>query len=138
MPPSIPEFRTMARENAEIEGVHGLAFVPGAAHLRLGLMGRGLRLMLLAVAVVFVMVWRWDRFVGAFSTPHVDRWLASVFLVLLLVGVVWFSRWDVARITSSSEQEQAMLIKSRAIKRVAMRLMAINLRSPPLRVRSCP
>ena len=112
----------MARENAELNGIAGWAFVPGYAHFRLGLVGRGVRILLSAVAVVFVMAWRWDRFVGALSTPHVDRWIASVFLVLLLVGVVWFSRWDVCRILSPSEEARA----GKSPWRIAMRRFREN------------
>jgi peptide/nickel transport system permease protein len=85
----------------------GLGFLPGVAHLRVGKVGRGVRIMLSLAVVLFVMAWRWDRVVGSFSTPHLDRWLASVFLVLLLVGITWFSRWDVKRILAPSTATQS-------------------------------
>jgi len=66
--------------------------------MSLGRWGRGIRLTLFALAVVLLMAWRWDRFFGAFSTPFIDRWVASIFLILLLAGAVWYSRWDVDRI----------------------------------------
>ena len=80
--------------------VRNRAWLPGLGHMSLGRWGRGIRLTLFALAVVLLMAWRWDRFFGAFSTPFFDRWVASVFLILLLAGAVWYSRWDVGRILS--------------------------------------
>ncbi len=66
----------MRRENAEPRrSPHRLrALIPGLGHLALGHTGRGVRLMLFSVATIFLVVWRWDRFIGAFSTPFLDRW----------------------------------------------------------------
>ncbi len=97
----------MARESAESGRVGGLGFVPGYAHFRIGLVGRGVRIQLLFATVLFVIVWRWDRVLGAFSTPHFDRWLASAFLVLLLGGTAWFSCWDANRMVSRSNDVRA-------------------------------
>jgi len=80
--------------------VRNRAWLPGLGHMSLGRWGRGIRLTLFTLAVVLLMAWRWDRFFGAFSTPFFDRWVASVFLILLLAGAVWYSRWDVGRILS--------------------------------------
>ena len=62
--------------------------------------------MLFSAAVIFLGVWRWDRVIDAFSTPFLDRWLASIFLILILVGAVWYSGLDVARIQRSSGEEK--------------------------------
>jgi len=70
------------------------AWLPGLGHLSLGQPGRGIRLSLFALGVALLMAWRWERFAGAFATPFVDRWAASLFLVALLGGAVWYSRWD--------------------------------------------
>ncbi len=78
--------------------VRNRAWLPGLGHMSLGRWGRGIRLTLFTLAVVLLMAWRWDRFFGAFSTPFFDRWVASIFLILLLAGAVWYSRWDVDRI----------------------------------------
>ena len=78
------------------------AWLPGLGHLSLGRWQRGVRLVLFTLVVVLLMAWRWDRFFGAFSTPFFDRWLASIFLILLLVGAAWYSRWDVGRILRES------------------------------------
>ncbi len=83
----------MRRDDAEPQasrrrGVALRALVSGLGHLALGHAGRGIRLMLLSAAVIFLTMWRWDRIFGAFSTPFFDRWLASIFLILLLVGAV--------------------------------------------------
>ncbi|MEJ2312640.1 MAG: ABC transporter permease [Gemmatimonadales bacterium] len=82
------------------------ALVPGLGHLALGRTGRGIRLMLFSAAAIFLMVWRWDRFADAFSAPFLDRWLASVFLILVLVGAVWYSRLDVGRIQRARGEEK--------------------------------
>lgn len=74
------------------------AWLPGLGHMRLGSPGRGIRLSLFALALVLLMAWRWERFTRAFATPFLDRWVASIFLILLLAGTVWYSRWDLGRI----------------------------------------
>ena len=98
----------MRRENAEPRrSPHRLrALIPGLGHLALGHTGRGVRLMLFSVATIFLVVWRWDRFIGAFSTPFLDRWLASIFLILMLAGVIWYSLRDVGRIQRSAGEER--------------------------------
>ena len=78
--------------------IRNRAWVPGLGHMSLGRWGRGIRLTVFSLVVVLLMAWRRDRFFGAFSTPFVDRWVASIFLILLLAGALWYSRWDVARI----------------------------------------
>ena len=60
------------------------AWIPGLGHLILGRPGRGIRLILFTLGVVLLMAWRWDPFFGAFSTPFLDRWVASIFLILML------------------------------------------------------
>ena len=94
------------RRASRRRGVALRAFVPGLGHLALGRVGRGVRITLFTAAVIVLMAWRWDRFFGAFSTPFFDRWLASIFLILLLVGAVWYSRWDVGRILRESGEEK--------------------------------
>lgn len=94
------------RRASRRRGVVLRAFVPGLGHLALGRVGRGVRITLFTAAVIVLMAWRWDRFSGAFSTPFFDRWLASIFLILLLVGAVWYSRWDVGRILRESGEEK--------------------------------
>jgi hypothetical protein len=61
--------------------------------------------MFFSLAAIFLMAWRWERFAGAFSTPFLDRWLASIFLILILVGAVSYSGLDVGRIQRSSGEE---------------------------------
>jgi peptide/nickel transport system permease protein len=112
----------MSREEAELRAVRNRALLPGLGHLALGRVGRGVRLMLVAAAVIFVMIWRWDRFIGAFSTPFIDRWLASIFLFLLLVGAVWYSRWDVGRILNRPVTER----RGKSPWKVAMRRFREN------------
>jgi len=112
----------MANGKAELVETGSLGLLPGAVHLMIGQVGRGLRVMLSFVAVVFVMAWRWNRFVGAFTTPLMDRWIASVFLVLLLIGIFWYSRWDVRRILNPAADVQ----RDKSPWRIAMRRFRQN------------
>jgi peptide/nickel transport system permease protein len=82
------------------------AWLPGLGHMSLGRRGRGIRITSFTLIVVLLMAWRWDLFFGAFSTPFLDRWVASIFLILLLVGAVWYSRWDVRRILRDGERSR--------------------------------
>lgn len=45
-----------------------------------------------------MLVCRWERFTHAFTTRAVDQWIAALFLVLSLVGAVWFSMREVRRL----------------------------------------
>ena len=92
--------------------VRNRAWLPGLGHLSLGRWPRGVRLVLFTLVVVLLMAWRWDRFFGAFSTPFLDRWAASIFLILLLTGAVWYSRWDIERILHDHDREKAQRGKS--------------------------
>ncbi|MGD8727250.1 MAG: ABC transporter permease, partial [Gemmatimonadales bacterium] len=96
----------MADARADSTGIGFLGWVPGVAHLRVGRVARGTWLFVCVFACVWLMAWRWERFSGAFSTPHADRWLASAFLVVLVIGLVWFSRWDIHRMRSASAEAQ--------------------------------
>ncbi len=98
------------------------AWLPGLGHMSLGRWGRGIRLTLFALIVVLLMAWRWDRFSGAFSTPFLDRWVASIFLILLFAGAVWYSRWDVGRILRDGTDAK----KGRSPWKVAMRRFSEN------------
>lgn len=93
----------MRRDGADRRRGWASGLVPGLAHIRLGRVGRGVRLLLFAAGVIAVMAWRWDRFAGAFATPFLDRWIASLFLAAALFGVAGFSRWDAARIRRAGE-----------------------------------
>ena len=74
------------------------ALLPGLGHLLLGERRRGGHLLVYALAVLLVISWRWERFVHAFTTKAVDQWAAALFLVVSLVGSVWFSLRDVRRL----------------------------------------
>lgn len=60
---------------------------------------------------------RWGLVFGAFSTPFVDRWLASIFLLLVVPVAIWFSRWDVSRLL----REEADRSRSKGPWKVAFR-----------------
>jgi len=83
---------------ADIRTIRRRAWVPGLAHFALDRRSRGVHLMAWTVLVAAIILWRWDRVMGAFSTPAVDRWVASLFLFGSLIGTVLFSRWDAARL----------------------------------------
>lgn len=74
------------------------ALLPGVGHLLLGYRRRGVHLLVYTVTVVSVLVWRWDRFSHAFTTKAVDQWVAALFLVASLAGVLAFSQWDTRRL----------------------------------------
>ena len=80
------------------------ALIPGLGHLGLGRKGPGIWLLLFTLAVLAVMLWRWDRFVGGFATPFWDRWLASLALIASLLGAVAYSRWNVKRILGEESE----------------------------------
>jgi len=102
--------------------VRNRAWMPGLGHMSLGRWGRGIRLTLFALVVVLLMAWRWGRFFGAFSTPFLDRWVASIFLIGLLAGAVWYSRWDVGRILRDGADTK----KGKSPWKVAMRRFREN------------
>lgn len=85
---------------AELEphSILSKAWVPGLGHLELGRGSRGYHLMGYTTLILTIMGWRWDRVVGAFSTSALDRWAASLFLFLSIIGAVAFSRWDARRL----------------------------------------
>jgi len=65
----------------------------------------GARLLLYTAALVALLVWRWELVFGAFSSPFWDRWLASLTLIALLVGITVFSRRDASRRAARTTQE---------------------------------
>jgi peptide/nickel transport system permease protein len=79
---------------ADIATIRRRAWVPGLAHFALDRRSRGLHLMGYTALVAAIILWRWDRVIGAFATPATDRWVASLFLFGSLIGTVLLSRWD--------------------------------------------
>ncbi len=96
--------------------------VPGLGHLLLGRRRRGLQLLVCALAVLVVLVWRWERFMHAFTTKAIDQWVAALFLVASLAGALWFSVWDVRRLT----REPAAPYPGKSPMRVALRRFRAN------------
>jgi peptide/nickel transport system permease protein len=94
----------MPRVDAERDDIRAKAWVPGLGHLVLGRVGVGVQLIMFTTLVLAVIAWRWDRVVGAFSTPFFDRWLASICLLLVVPLIIRFSRWDVNRILREEDQ----------------------------------
>ena len=83
---------------ADANAIRRRAWIPGLAHFALDRRSRGVHLMGYAVLVLAIVAWRWGRVAGAFQTPTLDRWLASLFLLGSLLAVVLVSRWDASRL----------------------------------------
>jgi peptide/nickel transport system permease protein len=52
------------------------------------------------ILAVLLLVWKWNKFLNAFQTKAIDFWAAALFLLLMLMGLVVFSIWDVHRLLS--------------------------------------
>ncbi len=102
--------------------VRGAVF-PGVGHLLLGKGRRGIHLLVYTLAVLFVLVWRWDRFTHAFTTQAIDQWVAALFLVASLVGAMWFSLWDVRRLVSGDATRRP---RRKSPLRIALRRFRAN------------
>ncbi len=63
--------------------------------MALGRRRSGTHLLVYFLGVLFIVEWRSDRIIESFSFRSFDRWVASVFLLLSLVGCVAFSVWRV-------------------------------------------
>jgi peptide/nickel transport system permease protein len=98
------------------------ALLPGAGHLVLGRRQRGVHLLAYTLIVLGVLGWRWDRFVHAFASTAVDQWVAALFLVASLIGVTWFSVWDVRRIARQPVRPH----EGKSPMRIAMRRFRAN------------
>jgi len=102
----------------DIDAVLGKAWIPGMGHMSLNRKSRGYHLLGYALLVTFIIGWRWDRVVGAFSTSALDRWAASLFLFLSLLGAVVVSRWDAGRLI---ERARDSVSKGKSPMRIAWR-----------------
>ena len=112
----------MAKRSSERPIALLLSVLPGVGHILLGRTIRGVQLLLFASAMGLVLFWRWDRFVEAFATPDVGGWIASVFIVISLIGSVVFSVMDVRRILARPLEQ--LQVKSPS--RLAMRRFRAN------------
>ncbi|MFQ5889655.1 MAG: ABC transporter permease [Gemmatimonadota bacterium] len=83
-----------------------LALIPGLGHLLLGRRRRGLHLLLFTGGMLSILALRWETFVEVFSSPAIDEWLASRFLLAAVAGGVLFSVLDVRRLVGSGEGEE--------------------------------
>lgn len=96
----------MAPEKSDSGRIRLWAWVPGLGQFAQGQRARGARLLFYAVALMVLLVWRWDLVIGAFSSPFWDRWLASLTLIATLIGLVAFSRRNALRIATQVEQKR--------------------------------
>ena len=94
------------------------AWVPGMAHTALNRKTRGYHILAYFLLVAFIISWRWELVIGGFSTPAIDRWVASLFLFLSLIGTVLFSRWDAQRLLKRMEDK---ISKGKSPMRIAWR-----------------
>lgn len=94
------------------------AWIPGIGHFALGRRSRGFHVLAYALLVIFVIGWRWEKVIGAFSTGAFDRWLASLVLFLSLIGTVIFSQWDARRLI---ERAKDSVSKGKSPMRIAWR-----------------
>ena len=100
-------FRTAQESQLERGFALSLAVVPGLGHLLLGRRSRGAHLLVFALAMVLVGVWRWEAFRADLSSPDVSNRFASLFLVLSLVASVVFSVVDTRRLGARATAEKA-------------------------------
>ena len=98
------------------------ALLPGMGHMVLGKRGRGIRLLVVTIAVILVMYWRWEVFVSAFHSTRIDHWLAAVFLIVSLAASVIYSVWDVRRLLT----EIPMATRGKSPYRLARRRFRAN------------
>ncbi len=95
----------MKREQPDPYLVRLLALIPGLGHLLLGERRRGLQLFIFALGMVVVLIWRWDAFLGAFTSARLGARLSAHFLLLSLAASVFYSvRWA-WRLTSKPREQ---------------------------------
>ena len=75
-----------------------LAVVPGLSHLLLGRRSRAVHLLVFALAMALVVVWRWHGFRAALSSPDVGNRIAALFLIVAVGATVAFSLVDARRL----------------------------------------
>jgi peptide/nickel transport system permease protein len=100
--------------------------VPGVAHLMLGRKKRGFHLLAFTVALFIMVGLRWGAFIDGFSSPALDEWIATRFVIAALIGCVIFSILDVHRLTGDQPDEAAAIAKGKSPLRVAIRRFGEN------------
>lgn len=104
------------------------AVFPGLAHLLLGRKKRGFHLLSFTLFLAVVVALRWDAFLGGFSSPALDEWIATRFILAALAGCILFSILDVHRLTGDSKDadEAAAIARGKSPMRVAIRRFSEN------------
>lgn len=102
------------------------ALVPGLAHLMLGRRRRGFHLMAFTLFLILVVIFRWGAFVDGFSSPALDEWIATRFLLTALAACVLFSFLDVHRLTSAQTDAASTIARGKSPFRVAIRRFGEN------------
>jgi len=83
---------------------------------------RAARVLVFAGALALLLAWRHERVFAAFATPHVDRWVASLFVLLALPASVVFLIYD----ARSRRSQQAQAVQGRSLLQLARRRFAAN------------
>ena len=123
--PDRPSFRphgvspdAETKRRAAAGTILGRAWIPGMGHMALNRKNRGFHLLGSFLLVTFIISWRWELVIGGFSTQAIDRWVASLFLFLSLMGTILFSRWDAQRLLKRMEDK---ISKGKSPMRIAWR-----------------
>ncbi len=110
------------------------ALIPGLAHVLIGARRRGLNLLGFTILLAILLQLRWGAFREAFSSPALDDWIATRFLLAALLGCFLFSIWDARRLTAPATtwtadgqpDLTAASAKGRSPYRIAMRRFMEN------------
>ena len=113
----------MARSESKARLAPWLALIPGLGHLALGRRAKGVHLLTVTVAAVFILIWRSERVAAAFGSRAIDQWIASLFLIGSLLLVVLYSRRDVQRLLERGDEPSVV---SKSPWRVAWRRFRAN------------
>jgi len=87
--------------------IQAASLLPGAGHFLLSEYARGFPLMAFFAGNVIVLFWRWDSFMEVFTTNKADLWVAAVFLIISIVGSMFYSVWTVRQYLFEKPKEFA-------------------------------
>ncbi len=85
---------------------------------------RAAHVLALGVALALLLAWRHELVFAAFATPHLDRWVASLFLLLAVPASVVFLVYDSRRARMRGAATPAS--PSRSLFRLALRRFSAN------------
>lgn len=85
---------------------------------------RAAHALVLGGALALLLAWRHERVFGAFATPHLDRWAASLFLLLAVPACIAFMVYDARRTRTRVRMVPAS--RGRSLFHLALRRFAAN------------